>query len=89
MAAHHFPEEVIEDVYVPEKRICVSKLDHVGNRYGKWTVLKRVGASDYRVKCDCGFTAKRRIQNLYHGKSLQCVMCAHRNKPAIRRTFFS
>lgn len=85
MAAHYFPEEVIEDVYIPEKRISISKLDHIGIKYGKWTVIKHLRSSDYRVKCDCGFIAKRRIQNLYNGKSLKCLMCAHRNKPSVRK----
>jgi hypothetical protein len=84
MKSVHFPEEVIEDVYVPEKRIAIIKLDHIGKQYGKWNVLRRVKGSDFEVQCECGFKAIRRIQNLYNGQSRQCFECINKIKNIIR-----
>lgn len=85
MAHNYFPEEVIEEVFVPDQRVRISKLDHIGKTYGKWTVLKHLRSSDYKVRCACGYEGKRRIQALYQHKSTQCSMCAHRNKPFVRQ----
>lgn len=54
------------------------QIDLTGNRYGKWTVIKRVGKLKCLCKCDCGTEKEVLISNLRGGRSLSCG-CDSRN----------
>ena len=54
----------------------------VGKRFGKWTVMKRVGTNErgyalWECKCDCGTTRVQSTQVLQSGNSKSCGCAAH------------
>ena len=59
------------------------KQDLTGRRFGRWTVIKYLGAeknkSVYLCRCDCGNEVKVRANNLLSGTSTSCG-CVFREK---------
>jgi hypothetical protein len=65
-------------------------IDEVGNRYGRWLVLKRAGQSKagqtvWLTECDCGQQGKVLAGNLRSGRSRSCG-CLQREGLAARAT---
>lgn len=58
-------------------------IDLCGKRFGKLTVIKRVGtmwgSPYYECKCDCGNTTYVSASNLRSGKTKTCGECEHHN----------
>lgn len=57
------------------------KFDITGQRFGKWTVLKDLGAFDkkprrFLCRCDCGLEKEVEGISLRLGRSVQCKPCA-------------
>lgn len=52
------------------------KVNLVGRRFGKWTVLTFVRTQHWLCRCDCGFEAVLRGANLSYGSTTQCQRCA-------------
>lgn len=46
--------------------------DLAGKRFGKWTVIKRVGKTKCLCKCDCGTVKEQFVSNITGGKTLSC-----------------
>jgi len=61
----------------------------IGNRYGKWTVIKFLQMNgkhqQYETKCDCGTIGKHNASELRAKKSSQCVNC-HNKQNALLNT---
>lgn len=60
----------------------------IGQRYGKWTVLKKDGIR-YLARCDCGNEGRVAAYDLRHGKTKGCRAChsqarVGRGNPAVR-----
>lgn len=58
-------------------------IDIIGQKFGKWTVLKHVKKSEWLCRCDCGTEAVCLGGNLKNGGSTKCEKCrlADRHKP--------
>lgn len=50
-------------------------IDESGQRYGNWTVIRRVCHSSYECRCDCGAFHIRQIGTLKRGSSQRCTKC--------------
>lgn len=61
------------------------RIDLLGQRFGKWRVIRRVGSDGYGntlwlCHCDCGTKRNIVTQNLTKGYSTQCQDCANKNR---------
>ncbi len=54
------------------------KKDFVGGRFGKWTVVKYLGQSRWKCRCDCGTERVKKTCKI--GDSKSCLRCA---KPTV------
>lgn len=51
-------------------------IDHTGEQYGDWLILKRGSKSKYWLcKCACGTICEVNIDNMKSGKSVNCQKC--------------
>lgn len=55
---------------------------NIGERFGKWTLLKNLGGRPYKClcKCECGNTREVIRDTLRSGKSNGCISCIDRVK---------
>ena len=51
---------------------CLTKIDHVGERYGRLIVIAREPGRRVRCRCDCGAEATFRITHLRSGRTRSC-----------------
>ena len=52
----------------------------VGRKYGKWTVVERVGKIMCLIKCDCGKIRKKPISILHRLVLGQCSSCYKKSR---------
>ena len=57
-----------------EKQL-IDRHNLVGKSFGKWTVLKYIGAGVYEVACDCGHIGTKKTTELTMMRSQQCARC--------------
>lgn len=59
-------------------------IDETGNKYGDWTVLKRVDirgkGAMFKCKCSCGNIYNKLGSALRTGKTTQCFKCSNKEK---------
>lgn len=48
--------------------------NYEGQKYGEWTVVKRITSTDYICRCSCGFQAERKLYSI-QTKSTRCINC--------------
>ena len=52
------------------------KIDRVGQKFGRWTILGRANKKGYWIcRCDCGVEKEVQISHLKHGKGEGCKDC--------------
>ncbi len=67
-----------------------NRVDLVGQKFGKWTVLSRAGVGKkfgWIVKCDCGTEAEVAGQNLRNGNSTKCSKCSNQISNPMRELY--
>lgn len=61
-------------------------IDLTGRRFGKWTVINRVGSAEHnreatwRCRCDCGVYSTVDSSSLRRGLSMGCTKCAGKGR---------
>lgn len=54
----------------------MKRIDHTGQRIGRWFVLEYAGEQRWHCRCDCGHTATVKGTHLRSGGSTQCKACS-------------
>ena len=57
-----------------EKQL-IDKHNLAGKSFGKWTVIKYLGAGIYETQCDCGHIGTKKTTELTNMRSTQCGSC--------------
>lgn len=63
---------------MPRKKGTPWKIDLVGQKFGKWSVVSRVAGSMWLCRCDCGIERPVSGSSLTLGKSKGCWSCHSR-----------
>jgi hypothetical protein len=62
------------------------RIDELGNRYGRLTVIKDLGSGYWLCKCKCGGTTKTRGYSLRKGGTRSCGCLRYSNGSPVRIT---
>jgi hypothetical protein len=59
---------------------------HVGEVFGKWTLLRPNGKGAWHVQCSCGYEGVCSSHAFRTGRSTQCIACSYGVKSAAERS---
>lgn len=60
-----------------EKQL-IDRHNLAGKSFGRWTVLRYLGAGIYECECDCGHIGTKKTTELTNMRSMQCGTCRRR-----------